>query len=42
LRGTNEQTTKFRAAKVWWTGGGWWTRPVIGSKSAMLKAYGQR
>jgi hypothetical protein len=25
LRGTNEQTTKFRAWNVWWTGGGWWT-----------------
>ena len=37
MRGTNEQTTKFRAANVWWTGGGWWTRPVIGSKSPMLK-----
>ena len=22
-----------RPANVWWTGGGWWTRPVIGSKS---------
>ena len=22
MRGTNEHTTKFRAANVWWTGGG--------------------
>jgi hypothetical protein len=36
LRGTNEQTTKFRAWNVWWTGGGWWTRPVIGWKLPML------
>ena len=29
----NEQITNPHAWKVWWTGGGWWMRPVIGSKS---------
>ena len=29
-------------SNTWCTGGGWWTRPVIGSKSATLNAYGYR
>jgi hypothetical protein len=40
LRGTNEQITKFGPWNVWWTGGGWCTRPVIGSKSWIENAHG--
>ena len=35
---TNEQITKFGPSNVWCTGGGWCSRPVIGSKSAMENA----
>ena len=41
-RGTNEQTTKPGPSNVWCTGGGWWMRPTIGSKSWIEKAYGYR
>src|SRR5690606_2626949 len=34
--------TKLWPSKTWWTGGGWCTRPVIGSKSATLNVYGYR
>ena len=34
------RSTKPSPWKVWCTGGGWWTRPTIGSKSWMLKAQG--
>ena len=42
MRGTKLQMTKFQPSKTWCTGGGWWTRPVMGSKSLMLKTYGYR
>ena len=40
LRGQKLQITKFGPWKVWCAGGGWWMRPVTGSKSAMLNVYG--
>jgi hypothetical protein len=39
-RGQNEQMTNPSPWNVWWTGGGWWMRPTIGSKSWMLNAHG--
>ena len=42
MRGTKLQTTKLVPSNTWCTGGGWCTRPVIGSKSAMLNVYGYR
>jgi hypothetical protein len=40
LRGQNEQMTKFGPANVWCEGGGWWMRPVIGSKSWIENVHG--
>jgi len=40
LRGQNEQITKFWPWNVWWEGGGWWMRPVIGSKSCIENVHG--
>ena len=40
LAGTKLHTTKRGPAKVWCTGGGWWTRPVRGSKSWMESRWG--
>jgi hypothetical protein len=42
LRGQNEQITKFRPWNVWCEGGGWWIRPVIGSKSWIENVHGNR
>src|SRR6266480_4190640 len=40
LRGQNEQITKFCPWNVWCDGGGWWMRPVIGSKSWTENVHG--
>jgi hypothetical protein len=37
LRGHKLQITKFLPWNVWYDGGGWWMRPVIGSKSCTKK-----
>ena len=42
MRGTKLQMTKLLPSNDWWAGGGWCTRPVIGSKSEMLNVYGYR
>ena len=39
-RGERADHEPAGVSNVWWIGGGWWTVPVIGSKSSALNVYG--